>query len=579
MKKTIEKIFYYLKTKKMIHYIFIIIVGLLISIPFLWVQIRTTDDGWLHLLRVIGIDNALEKGSFPFLIQPYFCNNWGYSMTAFYPTIVSYVPYVLGLIVSNFAVGLKWFAVLTTILSGIFMYNFINEVTKKKAVAFFSAIIYMTFPYKLEDIFNRYAIGEFTAFVFIPIVFEGLYNLLHGDGKKHFYIAIGGTGLLLSHTISTEYTAIFCAIYILFNLKLFFKKDVIIKCVINVIWILLMAAIFWVPMLEFEGTAHYSIFEPKVIKTDGEYVANNVIELWQFVKDKGEPNGVSFIVGIPFITMLLLGVFAYKKVSEKHKDFYITFVLLGVLSVLMCTKFFPWRIMPSFLCTVQYPWRMVGFAFFFFIPVCAMNVCYLIKNVNKQWLRNALYILTLVLILGFTAYELTQYKTADPNVDAEYEKNAVENPKIHYFAVNRDYMPLKALVKQRSYLVNRGDKTLVLQGNANIQNESKDAFHLEMNITDAEKNTKLELPYLFYPGYRAVLEYGQNTVNLKTEESDNGFVQITIPEQIEEGKITVDYTATVLDKASYIVSGISLVCFIVYVIYSKKKNDAKENAK
>ena len=107
MKNRVEKIFYYIKTKRYIHYIFIAILGLLISIPFLWVQIRTTDDGWLHLLRLIGINNALEKGAFPFLVQPYLCNYWGYSMTAFYPTIVSYVPYVLGLLSNNFAIRFK----------------------------------------------------------------------------------------------------------------------------------------------------------------------------------------------------------------------------------------------------------------------------------------------------------------------------------------------------------------------------------------------------------------------------------------------------------------------------------------
>ena len=64
------------------------------------------------------------------------------------------------------------------------MYNLVNEVTKKKGVAFLSAILYMIFPYRFECLFNRFAIGEFTAFVFIPIVFQGLYNLLQGDKKK-----------------------------------------------------------------------------------------------------------------------------------------------------------------------------------------------------------------------------------------------------------------------------------------------------------------------------------------------------------------------------------------------------------
>ena len=284
MKKIIETI----KQKTWIHYIIIAIIGLLIAIPFLWVQIRTTDDGWLHLIRLIGLDNSISAGEFPYLVTPYICRNFGYSMLAFYPPIVSYIPYVLGIITGAFNVGIKVFAALTVVFSGIFMYNFINEVTKNKGLSFLSAVIYMIFPYRLEVLYNRFAIGEFTAFLFIPLVFEGVYNLLHGDGKKHFYIAIGAIGLLLSHTISTIFTALFCIIYILFNLKSFFKKEVIIKCVINVIFILLISSFFVIPMFEFESQAHYSIFEPMVMRTSGEYTQTRTIELWQFLKDKVE---------------------------------------------------------------------------------------------------------------------------------------------------------------------------------------------------------------------------------------------------------------------------------------------------
>ncbi len=576
MKNKITNIIEIVKTKKIIHYIIICIIGLLISIPFLWVQIRSTDDGFIHLLRLIGLDNAMEKGEFPFLVFPYFCRDWGYSMTAFYPTIVAYVPYVLGLISGTFCNGLKLFAILTTILSGIFMYNFINEVTKKKGIAFFSAVIYMILPYKLEDIYNRYAIGEFTAFVFIPIVFQGLYNLLHGDKKRHYYIAIGATGLLLSHTISTEYTAIFCLIYILFNLKAFLKKNVIIKCVINVIFILLMSAMFILPMLEFASNADYAILEPDILKTSGEYVSNNTIELWQLLKDKGEDNGVSFIVGIPFITMLFLGVLAYNKIDKKYKDFYITSIVLGVISLIMCTKFFPWKIMPDFLCTLQYPWRMLGFSLMFLTPVCAINVYYLVTSINKKWIRNTAYILILILLMAFTAKELMAYTEEDTTKDEQYEQKIIENPEIHYFSINRDYMPTKAILEQRKYLINRSNGTIVISGQAVIENENKDALHLEMEIKDASNGTELELPYLFYPGYTVRLQFEETELTLEPTESDYGFLKIVMPEDVQQGKIVVDYTATTLDKASYIISPIAMIGFIIYVVIYRKRYEKKQ---
>lgn len=191
--------------------------------------------------------------------------------------------------------------------------------------------------------------------------------------------------------------------------------------------------------------------------------------------------------------------------------------------------------------------------------------------------------LSLAVLLGFTAYELTAYKTTNPNIDAEYERNAIENPQINYFAVNRDYMPLNALVKQRNYLTTRGDKTLVLSGSAKIEDEEKDALHIDMTIRNAEKDTRLELPYLFYPGYTVIMEENGKKINLQTTESENGFVQIVIPEYVEEAKIVVDYTATTLEKVAYIISGISIVCFIAYVAYinrykiKKIKNKEEKN--
>lgn len=571
MKNNIKKIVEAIKTKRWIHYLIIVIIGILVSIPFLWVQIYLSDDGKFHLLRLIGLDNAMEYGSFPFLVFPFFCKNWGYSMMTFYPPLVTYIPYILGLISGAFTTGLKLFAGLTVIFSGIFMYNLVNEITKKKGIALFSAILYMIFPYRFECLFNRYAIGEFTAFVFIPIVFQGLYNLLKGDKKRHFYIAIGATGLLLTHTISTLYTAFFCLIYVLFNAKQFFNKEVIKKCVVNVVFILLMSAMFLIPMLEFKLSAEYSILQPEIMKTNAESVATKTIKPSQFLKDIEEENGVSFVVGIPFITMLLLGILAYSKIEKENKDFYLKFTILGIISTVMCTNLFPWQFMPDFMCTLQYPWRLLGFAFFFFATVCAMNVYYLLNSVNKKWLRTILYILTVIVITAFTVVELNQYPVDDTSQDASYEERNKEEPQIHYFSINRDNMPKKALSEQLGYLRTREDNTIIVSGNTNIVNENKEALHMEIEIENAERDTQLEIPYLFYPGYTITLEYDGKVVELDYFESEYGFIQISLPDDIGTGKITVDYTATILEKTAYAISGISIIVFIVYVIWFRKK--------
>ena len=493
-------------------------------------------------------------------------------MTSFYPPIVTYIPYILSFFTNNFANALKLFAMITTILSGIFMYNFVNEITKKKIIALFSAIIYMIFPYRFEDIYNRYAIGEFTAFVFIPIVFQGLYNLLNGDKKRHYYIAIGATGLMLSHTISTLYTAIFCIIYIFCNIRKFNNKDIIKKCILNALFIMLMSLMLIIPMLEFKCQAEYTIFNPSIMRTDAENVAKKAISPMQFLKDIEEENGVSFVVGIPFITLLLIGMLIYKNIDKKYKKIYNIGLILGLLSLFMCTKYFPWKYMPQILCSLQYSWRLIGFALIFLVPICATNLYYLLKSIPKKWIRNLVLLIIIVLFSICTYKELVIYKETYIRNDIDYETEKTNNPIVHYFSINRDYLPTKALIEQSGYLQTRTDKIYILSGKAKIINEDKKVLHLEVELQNVEKGTELELPYLFYPGYTIKLQTNNLEYELEYEESQYGFIKVIIPNEIKEAKVIVDYTATVLDKASYILSGISFVLFIGYIIYFRKKN-------
>ena len=69
-------------------------------------------------------------------------------------------------------------------------------------------------------------------------------------------------------------------------------------------------------------------------------------------------------------------------------------------------------------------------------------------------------------------------------------------------------------------------------------------------------------------------------INLEYTESDVGFISIDIPKDIKEGKITVKYTGTTLEKASYIVSLLGLIIFITYtIIYKRQKGKDERKVK
>ena len=148
-------------------------------------------------------------------------------------------------------------------------------------------------------------------------MFEGLYSLVNGDRKKHFYIAIGGTGLLLSHTITTVYTMFFCIIYLLLNFRKVWNKETVKTCIINGVFILLMSSMFVIPLIEYKSQAQYAIFMPNVISTNGEYAQRMAIDIRQLFSDNIYESTLSYNVGAVAVFMFAITVLAWEKNKER----------------------------------------------------------------------------------------------------------------------------------------------------------------------------------------------------------------------------------------------------------------------
>ena len=236
------------KNKKYLEKIYIVIAIILtifvLGKPILESNISGTNDGYLHLIKIMGVNEIIKEGQFPPVINAGFCN--GYALNLFYNPLTTYISLICGLIVDNFATGIKLMLILMMILSILFMYIFLKNITKKTGVAVAGAIFYVTNPYYLSNIYIRGAIGESAALTFLPLLFLGLYSLFNGDRKKHYFITIAATGLILTHTITTLYAAIISLIYVIVNLKKLKEKDILIKILINVLFIIRIIFIFYI---------------------------------------------------------------------------------------------------------------------------------------------------------------------------------------------------------------------------------------------------------------------------------------------------------------------------------------------
>ena len=89
-----------------------------------------------------------------------------------------------------------------------------------------------------------------------------------------------------------------------------------------------------------------------------------------------------------------------------------------------------------------------------------------------------------------------------------------------------------------------------------------------------QEDLQLELPYIYYLGYNVELVNTENNqkTELDTFESENGFVEINIDKSVQQGKVTIQYTGTILMKVCLAISWITFISIVFTLIVIDVKN-------
>ena len=572
------------KSKKYLERIYIVIAILLTLFILGKVVIESsicgTNDGYLHLIKIMGVNEIIKQGQFPPIIDAGFCN--GYALNLFYNPLTTYISLICGLIVNNFALGIKIMLIIMMFVAIIFMYMFLKNVTKKTGVAVAGAIFYVTNPYYLSNIYIRGAIGESAALTFLPLLFLGLYSLFNGDRKKHYFITIAAIGLILTHNITTLYAAIISFIYVIINFNKLKEKDILIKLLINILFIVGLTIFFIYPLLLHSFSGEYVIFDSDLMRTNGERVASGVISFKElFMEIPGQE--VIFRLNIIQVVLFILSIFCYRFIDKKDRKIYLSFIIFAILSVILCMTKNIWEFAPDILCNIQFPWRLLGFSGFFISTIAGINLFIILKKIFKNKENGLIFVIIPIALLSLLyAYSL-DYKDytvkKDDNESIEFINNNINN--IVYMNINREYMPSKtyiALYKNQERV--KGDNVFILEGEALIESENKNELIYDIKLSDIKENTSIEVPFLYYKGYSAYIENEKNgRKEIDVKESDYGFLKIDIPNEYENGMIKVEYKTPITYYIVYIISFVTLIGFIIYIVLNTAKSKNYEKIK
>lgn len=350
--------------------------------------------------------------------------------------------------------------------------------------------------------------------------------------------------------------AFFALLYLGLNFEKLKTPDIKKGLIINFIFIILVTSFYWVPLVETKFTTDYQVYEPGMMATN-ENTAGHGLKFTQFFVTMNDGSYV-FELGIHFIIILAFSIMTFKNVKLEYKETYGFFLISGIISLWMSTKYFPWKFVPQEMCILQFPWRCMMLAGFFFSIVCAMNIFTLVKKFNGKDVA----VITIISIIYVAAlFGVVPHNGEIQNIE-NMELGKISGSEYETVAgtAKSEYLPVKAY-KNRFYIATREDNIYVLEGKALIENEIKEGSHYTADIKTYEADyTIFELPYIYYPGY----EIRVDGMIEKPFETENGFIGIVLGPE-DNVKLEVNYTGTKTMVYSFIVSVISCIAFIIYI--------------
>lgn len=521
----------------------------IISIPYLNFEPITTHDISYHTNRIIAISDELKAGHFPVLIYSNLLDGFGYASPLFYPELFLYIPSILTAFGLNFLTSYKLFTMLTTFFTLLFTFYSANHIFKKKNIAWTITILYGTSFYRLADVYERGAIGEVLAIVFLPIIICGLYEIIFGENKKWWIICFGIFGLINSHVLTFVMSIILIITICLINVVRIFKdkKRLITLIIAGVISILLIFS-FVLPYLEQSNSDKFNVDE-KIYS--GAFLQSYSVSLKELINNRF---GIGdFYKGIGTILLILPVFIIGCKDRDNQNKFMKQLFGIGLVVLFASTSIFPWEALCNkfnSITTLQFPYRLNIISTLLFSFVGGYALCQIIGN--KLELNKLVYILLIL----FTLSLLSSLNTNSGNFTEETIINSAP-------VGNGEYKPYA--LKQKDTKVH------------NIANEEEIEFtrissKMQFEYTNKEDEMIIHIPLAYYKGYIAYLEdENGNKTELTLEEEPKTKNVIVKNDKILNGKITIEYKMTVIQKIGYIITYITIIGLTVYIFIDKFK--------
>lgn len=536
----------------------------------------TAHDIWHNVARFYWyIQALLDGGGLPAWIAP-LANGYGYPLFIFsYP-----LPWIIGAPLTMMGIpieiAIKILYSSSFIFSGIFAYCFGVSMFKSRLSALTVAVLYMIAPYHFLTIFVSAAMGIAFGYMFLPLLFWGIWEVLH---QKSFWgiplISIGLFGIITSHLILAVMAAPFVTAWILWNiLSLKYKSQAIKNLLVGILFGFGLAAFYLLPFGYYSNLIRASDDSAgfsKLYQTNFASLKQLIYSPWGFgpIISNAKDGEISLQVGLAQwasmglvilgFFILLLNVIRSKYTQSqffnnkllfwriKQTSLIVLLFLISIFAIWEASKPL-WDLVSQYL-PLDYPFRLLAISVLFGSLLAGSLI-----SLSKNPLIRA--VLT-IFFISIALYTNRNHRQINLYTDIPIKDYVQSEKTTNTFD---EYLPL---VSNRS-LVNNA--YILVDPGVNVVDRSQNAVETTM-VLESSGSAAISLGQWSFPGQRVELD--KKSVDFET--GIDGRMVINVSAGTHELVIRfVKGIPFILGRCVSIASIIALASYLI--IQSKRKN-------
>lgn len=557
----------------------LLVITFLSCVPAMTIGICPGHDGTFHLLRIEGLAQGLRDGEFPVRMQSTWMEGYGYPVSVYYGDLLFYIPALLRLIGFSVEHAYKIYLFLINFGTTLIAYVCFNKIVKNSRAALWGTAAYIFATYRLTNMYVRVAVGEYSAMLFLPLVFLAVYRIYTDDEKNlrkymrnAVILALAMTGLVQTHLISVALASLIMAFVCILMIKKTLRKNTLIVYVSAVVMTILLNLFFLVPFMDYSENVSVKILSGSggntvgSIQKMGAYISQYFM-LYQRAYGNSTINigdRMAITPGIVLMTALFAGIYF----AIKYKDKMIKFMtFMSVIMLWMSSNLFPWNFivdhvpLMNWISVIQFPWRFLPFAQLFL----SLLLCMLFAKAEEEKRERAEPVLLILLIVAAT--QMFSGVIQQRTYDRKYDTAGLDS----FFLVYADYVRTGTNVDYFDGKVHTNNVEIT----ENYTKQGKYAI-IKCTAADTEDEAWVEFPIMNYKNYAA---YGENGNRLNIVDGDNNVVRVMLPSGYS-GMVTVVYEIPRSYRIADICSLIAVIAMIgIVLILNRKQDDKQDNKK